>query len=666
MDMQEFRLSDGVSKLSGVGEQVQEKLKKLDIETVEDLLFLLPNRIEDQSNIKRISELKLLDNSVIAGKISKVHSRRTKKGALMIEAKIVDSSGTIGAVWFNQRFVLSQLKEGSSIILFGTKKLAPTIGNPFVVKKIISKAGFSPIYPLTKGLHQGNIKRLILQALPLHKDVENLVPINLIKKYQLPNRGEALKNVHQPTNPEELAQAKNLFSFEELLTLGISVEINKQKQLERICEKLIVDEDYLKKFTSSLPFPLTNGQRKAAWEIIQGMTRGHPTRRLLYGEVGSGKTVVSLLAAIAVIRSGKNVLVLVPTTTLASQQAKNIQELVGKDIKVSLVTGSIKESLKSEIIVGTHALLNKSDDLEKIGLIIVDEQQRFGVKQRQKLFDNHRDAHLLMTTATPIPRSLAQTLLGNLEMTYLLDKPAHQQKVTTKKFMPNQRSSVINEIKRRLAAKEPGYVICPAIEEVDNETIFIDEDKKSVAKEAKKLKKEFPTAKISALHGQMKAEEKTKVLREFLDGNIDILVSTTVVEVGIDNQNATWMIIENAEMFGLSTLHQLRGRVGRGKKPSVCFVSQTSSDEKSQKRLETLEKSDNGIELAEADLEIRGPGDILGNEQSGLPKLKYADLTNKELVKKIFAESKQIVKDGVDKYPNLKKQIIETDGLATS
>ena len=661
-----MKLSDSIKELPGVGELTAEAFKRLGVNTIENLLFFLPFRIEDRSNLLSINALTYGQEAVISGEIVNIHSRRTKRGSLMIIAKIKDETGTVNAVWFNQRFLLSQLKAGENIMLFGAKKLAPPMGNPFMVKKIVRQAEFTPVYPATKGLHQGVIIRLIKHILPLAEKIPNVLPEKIITDYHLAQRKDAIRNVHQPANQHQLDRAKELFGFEELLGLGISVQTNKKKRLERIGDKLIIDTDYLKKFTSSLSFTLTTGQRRAAWEIINGMTNGYRANRLLYGEVGSGKTIVALLAAIAIIRSGKKVLILVPTTTLAGQQANNIKEFVGQDFTVSLITAAVKEKDDSEIIIGTHALLNKSADFKDIGLVIIDEQQRFGVKQRQKLLEHHLDAHLLMTTATPIPRSLAQTILGNLDITYLLDKPPHQQKVTTKKFLPENRASVLTEIKRRIARGEPGYVICPAIETEEARTLFTTEDKKSVLKEVKRLQKELPRAKISPLHGQMPADKKTRTLEDFLEGKIDILVSTTVVEVGIDNPDATWMIIENADMYGLSTLHQLRGRVGRGKKSSVCFVSLTTTDEKANKRLNMLEKSDNGLELAEADLEIRGPGEILGDQQSGLPNLKFANLSNKKLVKEVFALAKEIVDDGIDKYPKLKKIIIETDGLAAN
>jgi len=661
-----MKLSDKITIIPGVGEQTAKLLGLLGVKTIKDLLLFLPHRIEDRSNVVAINKLRFGQDSVIVGHIRNVHSRRTRKGSLLIEAKISDQSGEIGAIWFNQRFVLSQLTIGREIMLFGSKKIAPTIGNPFVVKKIISQAEYTPIYPLTKGLHQGHISRMIRTALPLVDKIADILPPKIIEQFQLPHRHQALLAVHRPTRTADLERAQELLAFEELLGLAIAVELSRGQRQKISTQPLSVDKDFLKEFVASLPFQLTVGQKKAAWQIIQNLAKDYPTHQLLYGEVGSGKTIVSLIAALTVVKNGQRCLFLVPTVTLASQQLKAIKNFVGDDIKVSQIIGSIKESTDADIIIGTHAVLNKANELEEVGLVVIDEQQRFGVRQRQELSLHHPKAHLLMTTATPIPRSLAQTILGNLNITYLTDKPPHQKNITTVCFTPDDRSKTINNVKQQLTKGQPGYVICPAIEETEPDQLFVEAELKSVNNEVKRLAKEFPQNSIAALHGKLPAKDKTKILHQFLDGTIDILVATTVVEVGIDNPKATWMIIENAEMFGLSTLHQLRGRIGRGNLPSTCYLSRTSLDELAQRRLELLEKSTDGLSLAEADLALRGPGDILGSEQSGLPGLKYANLSNRDLVEKVFALARKIVDDGLEKYPTLKPIIKEVDGLAAS
>lgn len=657
-----MNLKDSIDSIGGIMQTTKLSLNKLGIYTVEDLLFHLPIRIEDRSRLMKINSLKPEEEVVIEGEVTSLATRKTKNNILMVTARIDDGTGKVSAVWFNQRFVLSQLNKGEKIMLFGTKKIAPSIGNPFIVKKIISRAGFYSIYPTTQGLYQGHIANAIKKVLPLAEEIEDLLPPEIREKYNLISRKEAITQVHAPKSTEDLEQAKDLLGFEELLGLAISIEKQKKQQKLRKIEQIQIDREYLKEFSSKLPFKLTDNQRQAAWNIIKNMSVTHPTSQLLYGEVGSGKTIVSLLAGLAVARSGKRVLILVPTIGLASQQANNIQKLVGDNMKIGLLTSSSKESDNADIVVGTHALLHQADSFTDIGLIIIDEQQRFGVKQRQKLLEHHPESHLLMTTATPIPRSLAQTIMGNLTIIYLMDKPLHQKKIESKRFNEKTRPKVISDIKERIARGESGYVICPAISTSPDETLFQD-DKKAVLAQAQTLKRALPGARIEILHGKLSAEQKTKTLDKFLSGQIDVLVATTVVEVGIDKPEATWMIIENAEMFGLSTLHQLRGRVGRGSKSSVCYLSQTTSDERAEQRLQLLETSDNGLALAEADLEMRGPGDILGEQQSGLPKLRYASLSDKERVSQAFDLAKKIADFGVDKYPSLKELITYTDDL---
>lgn len=660
------KLTDPITNLTGIGPQSAAAMKRLGIITAGDLLFYLPLRFEDRSQVVPIAQLAFGEEAVIEGVIGKVHSRRTKRGAFLVEAKISDSSGTIPAVWFNQRYLLSQLKTGETVMLFGVKKLAPTIGNPLMVKQIISQAEIAPIYPTTRGLRQGILRKAISQVLPLAAEIPEVMPDNLRRKFDISTRREALTNIHQPARLDQLEQAKKLLGVEELMGLAISVlESKRQRQSER-AEKMIVDADFLKEFVAQLPFGLTTGQRQAAWEIIQGMTGGYPANRLLYGEVGSGKTIVSLLAAAAIVRSGKRTIFLVPTVTLAEQQSARIRQFVGTRFSVSLVTGSQKESSDSDIIIGTHALLNRADTFANVGLIVIDEQQRFGVRQRQKLLAHHPEAHLLMTTATPIPRSLAQTIFGNLEITYLLDKPAHQQPVQTKRFHAEERSSVMAEVRMRLDAKEPGYVICPAIAETEVSTTLFGDEKKSVSQELKRLRQELPQARIAAMHGALKDDEKQRVMADFAEGNLDVLVATTVVEVGIDNQRASWIIIENAEMFGLSSLHQLRGRVGRGERASVCFLAEPADNELASQRLRALEESDDGLSLAELDLQLRGPGEVTGSEQSGLPDLRFANLSDRALIASVFEEAQKIVNDGIEKYPSLEMVIKKIDGLAAS
>jgi ATP-dependent DNA helicase RecG len=318
-----------------------------------------------------------------------------------------------------------------------------------------------------------------------------------------------------------------------------------------------------------------------------------------------------------------------------------------------------------DIVIGTHALLENNDQLKNLGLVIIDEQHRFGVAQREKLLSRKVTPHLLMMTATPIPRSLAQTLFGHLEITYIAGKPPSQKKVTTQIFNENERSQIDNEIAARLKRGEPGYVICPLITETHSVQSLLDTDRKAVASEHRRLTKEFPDARITTLHGRLKSSEKESIVSDFRAGKIDILLSTTVVEVGIDNQAATWILIEEADRFGLAQLHQLRGRVGRGEKESICFLMDSGVSDKGRERLEALQKTDEGLALAEEDLRLRGPGELIGFEQSGLPPLKHFDWSEPEFFGAVFAEAKKIINDGVEKYPLIADSLKDDDKEVT-
>ncbi len=379
-------------------------------------------------------------------------------------------------------------------------------------------------------------------------------------------------------------------------------------------------------------------------------------RRMLYGEVGSGKTIIALLVAATVISAGKKVAMLVPTTTLAEQQARVAKEILGtQNIKVAMVTSERKENhIDADLIIGTQSILQKQLGLDSVALVIVDEQQRLGVNDRQHLINENPTAHMLMMTATPIPRSLAHILFGQMALSYLRGRPAHQKPVGTIIFDEKNRAEIESKIEERVRRGEPGYVICPLIESNDDEIVedLLATERKAVAKEAKRLNDRFPNFKIALMHGRLKGDEKTKILNKFRRNEIDILVSTTVVEVGIDNPNATWILVEEADCFGLATLHQLRGRVGRGEKESVCFLAKRGSiTDLGVQRLNAVVATNDGLELAEADLKLRGPGELTGVEQSGLPKLRYANWQDLDLVKEMFERSEKIVQDGVEKYP---------------
>lgn len=663
------KLNDSVSSLNGVGESIAAKLANLSISTISSLCFYLPSRIEDLSRFTPISALRPNEETVIQGEVLRVSSRRSQKGALIIQAQLFDESGSISVLWFNQRFLLQQLRPGQKLFIVGAKKIAPKLGNPFFAKKIITELGFVPIYPTTAGLTQGKIRALIRQCSPACQQIASLLPTIYSKKLGFPELGSQLARSHFQPRGEELAELKRRLGFEELFLLALRIRAAKKTKPLSKTKSYQVNETLLQKLISALPFGLTASQKKTAWEIMSGFNPAVPATRLLYGEVGSGKTAVALLVTVFMWSNGQRIAWLNPTVSLAHQQAEVLKKYLSPlGIKIALVTSDQKvDTTEADVIIGTQAILHRHQQIKNLGLVIADEQHRFGVEQRQLLLEKNPDSHLLMMTATPIPRSLAQTVFGHLAITYLTEQPKHQKPTQTVIFNEDGRQNIETEIKKRLARGESGYVICPLIkskEEVVTSLLAI--ERKAVGSELKRLEKEFPGTTIIALHGKMSADAKAAALEKFKATTPSVLLSTTVVEVGIDNQQASWMLIEEADRFGLAQLHQLRGRIGRGEIASVCFMSNSQTSEIGQERLRTIAKTTIGLELAEADLRLRGPGEIIGLEQSGLPALRYADWSNIDQVKKAFAMAQEIIDGGLEKYPKLKKITEDYDQLATA
>ncbi len=661
--------STPLTQLPGVGPKIAVALENLGIWSIRDLLYYLPARLEDRSCVQKIAGLRAGEEVVINVEVKKVSSRRSNAGRLIIQAKVADDSGEINALWFNQRYLLGLLKPGTEYYLFGTKRLSAPLGHPFFVKKIITNPEVAPIYRTSTGLNQAAWRKFYRACLHVFEHIQEPLPSEILSAEQLPKLAECLEKAHFPGSAADLEPAVTRLGFDELLQLALAITQQKHQRHQLPAAPIPVDGPFLKQFTGSFPFQLTDGQRTAAWEIIQDVAQAHPMRRLLYGEVGSGKTAVAALAIASVLKAGQRVLVLAPTTALVAQHFSTFSSfLTPHGFTVAQLTGEQKAGFATaDVIVATHAALYQASKLGDIGLIIIDEQHRFGVEERQKLLTNFPERHILMMTATPIPRSLAQTIFGSLDITYLAGKPTHQQKVVTTIFQPAQRQKIEVEIAARLKRGEPGYVICPLIEEAEEEvaTDLFTVDRKAVMSEAKRLKQRFPDTRIGVLNGRMKEADKQKIINDFQLGRLDILVSTTVVEVGIDNPAASWILVEDADRFGLSQLHQLRGRVGRGVRASVCFLADSGSGEIGQKRLAALVKTDDGLTLAEEDLRLRGPGELTGLNQSGLPALKYADWTDTERIRRIFALAQQLTAEGLANYPEL-YNVLSRNGQAES
>jgi len=672
--MVKYTLDTPIGKLPRIHERYLKKFHKLGLVTVRDLLYHFPNRYDDFSKIIPIRDLKLNDTTTIQGEIVSIDNIRTFKRRINItEAIVKDETGVVKAIWFNQPFLVKNIKEGKKISLSGKYSLGakgPYLSNPSYEMMTLGKmpthtAGLVPIYPETIGLGSRFLRYYIKLILPLANQLKEFLPWDVLRKEKLPSLTAALKNIHFPANLRLAEEAKKRFAFEELFLLQIFVLKQRKNLQKENAFKILFDKDLIKKFVNSLPFKLTDDQRKSAWEIFLDLAKSEPMNRLLEGDVGSGKTVVAAMAALEVAKAGFQVAFMAPTEILAQQHFKEINKLLSKfNLKIGLLTGTEKKfSQATDIVIGTHALIQKNVHFKNLALVIVDEQHRFGVEQRATLLHNSKTIpHLLSMTATPIPRTLALTIYGDLDISLINEMPKGRQKIITKIVPPKQREQAYEFIRREIKKGRQCFVICPRIEpqvnspsanngEIDSRKLLWAEVK-AVKEEYEKLAtKIFPDLKVAMIHGKMSAKEKQKVMEDFSaqgrsasggkDKKTDVLVSTSVIEVGIDVPNATVMMIEGADRFGLAQLHQFRGRVGRGEHQSYCFLFSTSGE--TTARLRAIQKCENGFELAEKDLEIRGPGQFYGVKQSGLPDLAMNSLKDIQLIKSTREQAAELL-----------------------
>ena len=627
-----------VSKLYGIGPSIAKKLKNLGIETVKDMLYHFPRKYEDFSNLIKIKNLKINQKASIQGKISQIRTTRTfRKRMFLTEALIEDKTGAIRIIWFNQPFLMRSIKKGTHITLAGKVNFDESgvyFSNPvyeITTKNLTHTGRLVPVYPETQGLTSRFLRYQIK---------------NLIQNLDLPWE---IKQAHFPDSQKSADKARYKIAFDELLLVQLYVLKQKQKNKKNKSPIIKFDKKLIKSFVKSLPFKLTNAQRKASFEILQDLEKPYAMNRLLEGDVGSGKTVVAIIAALQTAKIGYQVVFMAPTEILAKQHYLEAKKLLKNfDLKIGLITGSCRRGVAcnaptQDILIGTHALLNQK--FENLGLVIIDEQHRFGVKQRAVL----ANAHLLTMTATPIPRTLALTVYGDLDISLLDEMPKNRQKIITKIVAPANRNKAYDFIRKQIKQGRQIFVICPLIEE---SKIL---QTKAVKLEFENLsKKIFPEFKIDFLHGKLK--EKQEIMQKFAKNKINILVSTSVIEVGIDIPNATVMMIEGSERFGLAQLHQFRGRVGRGKYQSYCFLFTESASRTTRARLKAILECDSGFELAEKDLKIRGPGQFLGIKQSGLPDLQMASLFDLKLIKKTKQEAEKIFPN-LNKYKDLQKKL---------
>ena len=659
-----MKLTTPLEQIKGVGPKTAQALAVAGLTTVSDALNFLPRAYDDYSTAVNIADLQP-GKVTVKARCESVSTRIVRRGLRITTAVLADKSGKVKAVWFNQPYRETQLKSDAEFIFsgqFGMQYNRYQINNPSVeLAKEVAKAsmenasGIQPVYKSIKNIRPKTVQDLMKNIRPIMDFLPETLPKNIIQRQKLVSRSEAVKFLHAPKTHEEISRGRERLAFEELFEMILAAQFNKQEQTRLTGWKIPFNKSVVKNFVDQLPFPLTNAQRRAAWQILQDLESDHPMNRLLQGDVGSGKTVVAGLVAAEVAKAGFQTAIMAPTEILAQQHAKTLDELLSPfGVSVALLTGHVKGTARNQllgnlasgnidVVVGTHALIQEKVAYHKLGFAVIDEQHRFGVKQRQALLEKSDFMpHLLSMTATPIPRSLALTLYGELDISILDELPSGRQPIQTKIWSPASAPKLYESIENELAKGRQAYVICPLID--DNP----DNDKKSVEAEYNKLSKTiFSHRRVGLLHGKLPAEEKAEVMQKFADGELDMLVSTTVVEVGVNVPNATVMLIENADNFGLSQLHQLRGRVGRGKCQSFCHLMMSGHDKPSQ-RLREIEKSQDGFYLAEVDLKLRGPGEIYGKMQHGDLNLKIASLADTALIARAQTEAERFVKEGQD------------------
>ena len=700
-----------IGNIPRIGPVFQKKLNKLGIKTVRDLFYHFPHRYEDFSNLVPIKQAKIGETVCVQGKILSIeNSRSWKRRMTLTQAILQDESAAIKVMWFAQPYVINALKAGDTACMVGrittgkaTKNSAAEtyLANP-VYEKFGTNEGFThvgriiPVYPETQGLSSRWLRYIIKPLLSsLQNEITESLPDAILKKEKFLPIKRALWQMHFPDSKELTEKAKARFIFEELFQIALVVLKEKFKLKRSIATSLPININAIKKFTESLPFKLTDSQRKSAWQILKDTEKPRPMNRLLQGDVGSGKTVVAAIAILNTIKDGHQAVFMAPTEILAKQHFQEVAKLLSSfKIDIGFLTGkedkfrswklrnetieiSRKKILekaengKLPLLIGTHALIQDKVKFGDLALVVLDEQHRFGVDQRAKLCRDSRlkirpIPHLLSMTATPIPRTLALTIYGDLDLSLISELPKGRKKIITKVIPPDERQKTYAFIRKEIKKGRQVFVICPRIDPGTKAKLGKEQGKRSWS-EAKTVKEEyekldktiFPDLKIGMLHGKMKVKEKENIMRDFKNKKADILVSTSVIEVGINVPNATVMLIEGAERFGLAQLHQFRGRVGRSKFQSYCFLFADSPAKTTRLRLKALLEAEDGFKLAEKDLEIRGPGALDGKRQWGIPDLLMSSLKDIALVEKTRIMAKELLESDFElkKYPLLKERI---------
>jgi ATP-dependent DNA helicase RecG len=672
-------LEKRVTILPGVGESTAEQLARLGVVKVIDLLWHLPHRYDDYSQMRTIAQLRPGEQATIIANLWDVRERKVGINRTVVQAILGDSTGTLHATWWN-KWVIKQLKPGSTLRFSGKVGLymgQKTLDNPVfedIDEERVATGRLSPVYRLTEGLTNNRLRGLIYEALENYVHfVPDPLPESIREAYGLLDLPTALTQIHFPDSREQLEAARRRLAFEELFYIQLGVQQRRALLQQATAEPLPLGDEALAQFLETLPFAPTGAQRRVLEEIRNDLARKVPMTRLVQGDVGSGKTIVAAAAMWAAVVHGAQAALLAPTQILAEQHHRGISGLLGQlrrpdgePIRVALLTGRVVGQAREEtlaglasgaidVVVGTTALIQEGVEFSRLALVVVDEQHRFGVEQRGALRSKSDvQPHLLVMSATPIPRSLALTIYGDLDVSRIDELPPGRTPVKTKRFTPAERERLYSFIRREVEAGRQAYIVYPLVDESDKLDVG------AAVEEHKRLQSEvFPDLNVGLLHGRLSGAEKDQVMRDFAEGRYQVLVSTTVIEVGIDVPNASVILIEDADRFGLAQLHQLRGRVGRGEHASYCALISRAQSPEARARLDILAETNDGFVLAEKDLELRGPGEFFGTRQSGLPELRIAHLTDSETIllareaaQKLFAEDPTL-----ERHPALRAQV---------
>ncbi|MCI7205974.1 MAG: ATP-dependent DNA helicase RecG [Clostridiales bacterium] len=661
-------LNKEIQFVKGIGPKRAEKLHKLNIFTLKDLIYYFPRQYEDRSKVKKINQLENEEKVTIKGVITRMDSYSPKKGMNIIRMDMRDDTGYIKLSFFNQEYIKRAFKSGDSIVVFGKVKIENNFKEfvPIEIEHYSSKpqsnCKIEPVYPLTYGLSNKELQGIIRSVLTKEEfKVKEYLPTYILEKYKLCGIDFAVRNIHSPSNKEALKIALYRLVFEEFLILQLGLfyfknGVNESSGIE------FKENEKLNDIIESLPFKLTKAQNRALSEITQDMTSSKVMNRLVQGDVGSGKTVVALLALASAVLNGYQGALMAPTEILASQHYDSFKEILERfNIKSELLVGSLTKKQKEkvlekvknqevDILIGTHALIEDKVEFKNLGIVITDEQHRFGVRQRGRLSNKGDSPDIIVMTATPIPRTLALILYGDLDISIIDELPPGRQPIETIAIEHKRRNEAYENLVRSEVQKgRQVYVVCPLVEE--SEKI----EATAASELVEELKREFfSDLRVGLLHGKMRPAEKDAIMDDFKNKKLDILVSTTVIEVGVNVPNATLMIIENAERFGLAQLHQLRGRVGRGNHKSYCILIYNSKTEVCKERMAIMEETTDGFKISQKDLEIRGPGEFFGTRQHGLPELKVANIFKHiKILKQAQLEARYII--GQDRRLQLKE-----------